>query len=154
MYMEDINTADRLKRLQERIDYHFKNEKFLTEALTHPSFAYESRNKETSDNSRMEFLGDSILGMVVAERLYRENPTLFEGELTRLRSLLVNRDHLAGKAKELGIGECLRVGKGEEKTGGRRNPANLAGALEALIASIYLDSSIEEAKSFILRVIS
>ena len=140
-----------LKTLQEKIGYHFKNEALLVEAMTHASFAYEAREKDISDNGRLEFLGDSILGIIIAEELYRKHPNAPEGELTRLRSLLVNRDSLSKAAKTLGISEYMRLGRGEEKTLGRMNSTNLAGVFEALIAAIYLDGGFEEAKKFIFK---
>jgi len=139
-----------IAKLQEIIGYRFKDEKLLIAALTHPSYAYESREADVKDYNRLEFLGDSILGFAAAEHLYLRHPTANEGELTRLRSLAVNRDTLAKKARELDLSPYLYLGKGEEKTGGRRNATNLSSAFEAIIGAIYLDGGIEAAKDFII----
>ena len=139
--------------LQKTLDYYFKDESFLIQAFTHPSYAYESQEKEAAANGRLEFLGDSILGMVVSEYLYRKFPAFPEGELTRQRSMLVNRSHLSAKAQEMKLAQHLRLGKGEEKMGGRKNATNLEGALEAVIGAIYLDGGFEEAERFILRAV-
>ena len=139
--------------LEEKIDYSFKDQKLLRHAVTHSTFAYESRSPESADYDRLEFLGDSLLGLVVAEYLYKANPSMAEGELTRKRSLLVNDVFLAEKARVMGIGAYLRLGKGEEKTGGREKSTNLAGSLEAIIAAIYLDGGFEEAKRFIVATV-
>jgi len=143
-----------LSSLQEALNYHFKDEALLIRALTHTSFAYESKEKDKSDNQRLEFLGDSILSLVTAEHLYKKHPGISEGELTRLRALLVNKTNLTKKAKEIGLGQYLLLGKGEEKSGGRQTPTNLEGALEAIIAAIYLDSAgLLEAERFIMGMI-
>ena len=144
---------DKLTTLQEILNYHFQNKGFLIQALTHSTFAYESQQKEIFDNQRLEFLGDSILGMVVAECLYIKYPNFSEGELTRRRSLLVNKNNLARKAKEINLSQYLLLGKGEEKRGGRENLANLSAVLEAVIGAIYLDRGFEEAKEFIMNKI-
>jgi len=143
-------TVADLSSLQETLGYHFKDAALLRQALTHSSFAYESKDKGTLDNNRLEFLGDSILGMVVAGHLYGNHPDLPEGELTRLRSLIVNRESLCKKAKAIALGQYLFLGKGEEKTLGRENATNLAGSLEAVIAAIYADGGFEAARQFIV----
>ncbi len=149
----DMNTLNNLELLEEVIGYHFKDKCLIREALTHPSFAYESKEKDIYGNGRLEFLGDSVLGLVVSEHLCKAIPRLSEGELTRQRSLLVNRDNLSRKAKEFSLAQYLLLGKGEEKTGGRQNATNLAGVLEALIAGVYIDGGLEEAKGLIMRLI-
>lgn len=136
--------------LQEALNYNFKDKNLLIQALTHPSFAYESKESVISDNQRLEFLGDSVLDMAVADYLYKEHLEVQEGELTRLRSLLVNnKGNLTKKAKELNLSKYLLLGKGEEKTKGRENATNLSGALEAIIGAIYLDGGFEEAYIFV-----
>ncbi|MBN1526797.1 MAG: hypothetical protein JW919_04345 [Candidatus Omnitrophica bacterium] len=144
-----MSTAVNLKTLQDTLGHHFKDEALLFQALTHSSFAYESKDKGVVDNNRLEFLGDSILGMVIAGRLYRKHPDMSEGELTQLRSSLVNRDHLSEAARRTGLDHHLLLGKGEEKTGGRSNASNLSGAIEAVVAAVYLDGGLEAAERFI-----
>jgi ribonuclease-3 len=130
------------KSFEKKLGYTFKNTDFLHTALTHKTFAFEAL-KPIEYNERLEFLGDSIINFIIADRLYRTNTYFTEGELTRRRSLIVNNKHLAQQAKKLGIGPYLLLGKGEEKQDGRKNPTNLANALEALIAAVYLDSDLQ-----------
>ena len=131
-----------LKKLEEKIKYRFKNKELLKTALTHKTFAFEA-SSPIEFNERLEFLGDSILGYLVAEQLYKSNKYFSEGELTRRRSQLVNNRFLAQKAKEIGLGVFISFGKGERKQNGDSNPTNLANALEALIGAVYLDSDID-----------
>ena len=127
--------------LEEKLGYTFQDPSLLENALTHSSRANESRGKLHS-NERLEFLGDSILGMVVADHLYRNHPDLPEGDLTRTRA-----------AHELGLGEYLRLGKGESAGGGRERPSIQADAVEAVLAAIYLDGGIGSARKFIQKYI-
>jgi len=144
--MEDKN----FKEFQEKIHYFFSNTELLKHALTHKTYAFEAKIP-VEYNERLELLGDSILNFVVAEQLLKSNKYFSEGELTRRRSILVNNDFLAKKAKELDLGKYLILGKGEIKQNGDKNPTNLANALEAIIGSIYLDSDIYNARKFILE---
>jgi ribonuclease-3 len=144
--MEDKN----LKEFQEKIKYIFCDEELLRHALTHKTYAFEAKIP-VEYNERLELLGDSILSFVVAEQLYKSNKYFTEGELTRRRSIIVNNDFLAKKAKELDLGKYLLLGKGEIKQNGEKNPTNLANALEAIIGSIYLDSDIYNIRKFILK---
>lgn len=144
-----MSTTVNLKALQDTLGHHFKDEALLVRALTHSSFAYESKDKSVLDNNRLEFLGDSVLGMVISGRLYKEHPEMAEGELTQLRASFVNRDHLSAAAKKAGLDRYLLLGKGEEKTLGRSNSTNLSGAIEALVAAVYLDGGLEAAERFI-----
>jgi len=137
-----------LYKLEKRINYTFKNKDLLRNALTHKTYAFEAETP-VEYNERLEFLGDSILGFVVAEALYHSNRYFFEGELTRRRAALVNNSFLARRAKYLGIGDFLFLGKGETKQEGDKNPTNLANALEALIGAVYLDSDLSTVKKFI-----
>lgn len=136
------------EQFEKKINYSFKNKDLLKCALTHKTYAFES-NTPIEFNERLELLGDSILGFVVAEKLYKTNKYFSEGELTRRRASLVNNNFLAKKAKELDIGKYLILGKGEKKQSGDRNPTNLANSLEALIGAVYLDSSMKNVKKFI-----
>ena len=144
--MEDKN----FKEFQEKIQYFFNNKELLKHALTHKTYAFEAKIP-VEYNERLELLGDSILNFVVAEQLLKSNKYFSEGELTRRRSILVNNDFLAKKAKELKIGKYLLLGKGEIKQNGDKNPTNLANALEAIIGSIYLDSDMFSTRKFILE---
>lgn len=138
--------------LEEKLGYEFQDRRLLENALTHSSCANESRGR-LSSNERLEFLGDSILGMVVAEHLYRNHPDLPEGDLTRTRAALVCEESLVEVAKELSLGEYLRLGKGEEAGGGRRRPSIQADAVEAVLAAVYLDGGIGSARKIIQRYI-
>jgi len=136
--------------LEKKINYEFKNKDLLKNALTHKTYAFEAEIP-LEFNERLEFLGDSILGFIVAEQLYKENRYFSEGELTRRRSTLVNNRFLAKRAKEIGIGKFVLFGKGEKKQNGDRNPTNLANTLEALIGAVYLDSNLKTVRSFIFN---
>lgn len=136
-------------------DHHFRRPELLKLALTHRSLAYESNPEAaptpTADNEQLEFVGDAVLGLAVADSLYRQFPDAREGELTRLRASLVSRRHLGHVAERIGLGAMLRLGRGEEQSGGRQKPALLANALEAVIAALYLDGGLDAARPFIER---
>jgi ribonuclease-3 len=136
--------------LEERLGYRFTDQLLLKRALTHPSFCHGQ--EEAAHNQRLEFLGDAILGMVVAEALYHELPEEREGVLTRYRSMLVKGDQLCQLARELRLGEFIRLGESEAGTGGRDRPSILEDALEAVIGAIYLDSGLEAARDAALRL--
>lgn len=138
-----------MKALQEKIGYYFQNIGLLEHALTHSSYANEHRSAGITSNERLEFLGDSVLGMVVAEHLFAKYPHMPEGELTRTRAALVCESSLYEVARVLDLGRCLRLGKGEDAGGGRTRPSILADATEAMLAAIYLDGGIEAAKKII-----
>ena len=138
-----------MEKLEEKIGYSFKDKKLLQTALTHSSYANEKHDRSLS-YERLEFLGDSILGLVTAEFLYSHEPALPEGRMTRLRAELVCEVSLKKVAEELGIGEYMRLGKGEERSGGRSRASILADMVESVIAAIYLDSGMDAARSFII----
>lgn len=140
-----------LNDLQKAGGITFKNPALLQQALSHSSYCHEYPEVAPESNERLEFLGDAVLGMVVAEKLYQDYPGLDEGTMTKLRSALVREDTLAHVAQALNLGDYLCLGKGEESGGGRSRPANLARALEALIAAIYLDSGLAVVRDFILK---
>lgn len=142
-----------MKTLEERLGYSFQNRTLLENALTHSSYANEHRDAGMPSNERLEFLGDSVLGMVVADHLYREHPQMPEGELTRTRAALVCEGSLVEVARTLDLGRYLRLGKGEDAGGGRERPSILADATEAMIAAIYLDGGIAPARRLIRRLI-
>lgn len=143
--------TNKMDKLAEKIEYSYKDKNLLRTALTHSSFANEGK-KHVKNNERLEFLGDSVLSLVVSDYLFK-NSSLSEGELTKLRATIVCEQSLYGFAKELDLGSYLYLGKGEMQTGGAKRPSVLADAFEALIASIYLDSGIESARTFILKFI-
>ena len=141
-----------LTELEEKIHYPFKDKKILTEALSHSSYANENKRNRRS-NERLEFLGDSVLSIVVSQYLFEHFSHLPEGELTKIRASLVCEKSLHIFAKQIDLGKYLLLGKGEENTGGRERPSILADAFEALIAAIFLDGGLETARAHILRFI-
>lgn len=141
-----------LTELEEKIHYQFKDKKILTEALSHSSYANENKRNRRS-NERLEFLGDSVLSIVVSQYLFEHFSHLPEGELTKIRASLVCEKSLHIFAKQIDLGKYLLLGKGEENTGGRERPSILADAFEALIAAIFLDGGLETARAHILRFI-
>jgi len=136
--------------LQESLSVGFLNPSLLEQALIHSSYLNEYPDTVTASNERLEFLGDAVLGFIVAEKLYQDYPGLAEGEMTRIRSVLVRRETLAQIASDLKLGDYLYLGKGEEAGGGRQKPANLAGAMEAVIAAIYLDRGLLVVRELVL----
>lgn len=139
------------QNLQTRLGIHFKDETLLKQAFTHPSYKNENPEFELPDNERMEFLGDALLNMIVAERLYHEFPELSEGKLTAIRVSLVRQEKLAEKAAVFNLGDYLLLGKGEDLSGGRKKRNNLADTFEALMAAIFLDQGIDSARNFVCR---
>lgn len=135
-----------MRELQKRLQYTFENKTLLRQALTHPSL------KEAQDNQRLEFLGDAVLEFCISDFLYQKYPRAQEGELTAQRAALVCEETLGFLAKELGMGDALRMGHGEEQTMGRQKPSILSDALEAVFAAIYLDGGMEAAREVIFRL--
>ena len=140
------------KRIYEVIDYTFKNKELLTTALTHSSYANELHDG-TKYNERLEFLGDSVLSIVVSDYIYLNCPELPEGKLTKLRASLVCEKSLYQYAKQISLGSYIRLSRGERHSGGDDRPSILSDAFEALIAAIYLDGGIEPARKFVLRFV-
>ncbi|WP_263410347.1 ribonuclease III [Terriglobus tenax] len=139
-----------ISSLLDILGYQFNRPGLLETALTHSSLAAESANEDpTRDNEQLEFVGDAVLGLIVAEALYTRFPALTEGELTRMRALLVSRSHLGEMAEAIDLGKYLRLGRGEEQSGGRQKRALLSNALEAVIAAMYLDGGLPPARSFV-----
>jgi ribonuclease-3 len=147
-----------LSKLEQTLGYKFQDIKLLERAVTHRSWAYEKipfgeeENIRDLQNEALEFVGDSVLGLAVAEELHRRHPKSSEGDLTLMKHYLVSTDTLAEIAKELKIGKYMRVGRGEEKTGGRRKQALLANTLEAIIGAIFFDRGYIPARAFIKRI--
>ena len=146
-----VRLRDEFESLQRAIGYRFRDRGMLEHAMTHTSRANEDASGGVVDNESMEFLGDAILGFVVADVLFREFPEFDEGEKSKTKAALVSTTTLARQAEQLNLGEHLLLGRGEEKTGGRQKQALLADSYEALIAAIYLDGGIEHARAFIVR---
>jgi len=142
-----------LAALQEILGVKLGDQGLLEQALVHSSYINENPGSALSHNERLEFLGDAILDSIVAEKLYRDFPDLSEGDMTRLRAALVRRDTLAGIARGINLGDFLYMGKGEEASGGRRKAPNLAGALEAVIAAVYLDRGLAATGELVLRLL-
>ena len=142
-----------MKTLEEKIGYSFRDRQLLENALTHSSYANEHRGGGVPSNERLEFLGDSILGLVVADHLYRTRPDLPEGDLTRIRAALVCENSLVEVARSLDLGNYLKLGKGEDHGGGRARPTNQADAVEAMLAAVYLDGGIGQARKLIHRLV-
>ena len=137
--------------LEARVGYRFKDRGLLEHALTHKSKAHEDPSGGVADNESLEFLGDAVLGLVVAEALFRTFPTYNEGQKSKIKANLVSTASLAEMAEQLGLGDHMILGRGEEKTGGRRKQALLADTCEALIAAIYLDGGLDPARNFLMR---
>ena len=146
-----VRLRDEFEALQQTIGYRFRDRGLLEHALTHTSRANEDVSGGVVDNESMEFLGDALLGFVVADLLFREFPEFDEGQKSKTKATVVSTATLAKQAERLQLGEHLLLGRGEEKTGGRRKQALLADTYEALIAAIYLDGGVEHARAFIVR---
>lgn len=142
-----------LDALEEHLGYHFGRRELLTRALTHSSFANELKLNYDGDYERMEFLGDAVLELVSSDYLYKKYPDKPEGELSRKRASMVCEPALAYCAREISLQDYIRLGRGEESTGGRNRDSITSDVLEAVIGGIYLDSGFEDAKEFVCRVI-
>ena len=146
-----VRLRDEFETLQQAIGYRFRDRGLLEHAMTHTSRANEDVSGGVVDNESMEFLGDAVLGFVVADLLFRDFPGFDEGQKSKTKASVVSTATLARQAERLRLGDHLLLGRGEEKTGGRRKQALLADTYEALIAAIYLDGGIEQARAFLVR---
>lgn len=142
-----------LERLEEKIGYCYKNKELLQQALTHSSFANEQKINKSKDYERLEFLGDAVLELVSSDFLFHGNPDMSEGKLTRLRASMVCEPALAFCARALELHEYIRLGKGEEMTGGRHRDSIISDVMEAVIGSLYLDGGFAAAHDFIHRFV-
>ena len=149
--MRDMNEL--LEELQDKIGYRFQNTNLSKQALTHSSFANEQKINKLKDYERLEFLGDAVLELVSSEFLFRENPQMPEGQLTKLRASMVCEPALAYCAKDIDLGSYILLGRGEEYTGGRYRSSITSDVMEAIIGAIFLDGGIENAKKHIYRFI-
>ena len=142
-----IKSVD-IEKFEQRLGYAFKDPKYLLEALTHPSFSLTNR----SDNQRLEFIGDRVLGLIVAEAIAKQDPNASEGKLAPRFNALVRKEACSGVAQEIDLGLVLKLGRSEMITGGRRKNAVLGDAMEAVLAAIYLDGGFQAAKDIILQL--
>ncbi|MFS0574257.1 ribonuclease III [Sporosarcina sp. 179-K 3D1 HS] len=143
----------KFEELQTNLDIRFSNESLLHNAFTHSSYVNEHRKKNFTDNERLEFLGDAVLELGVSRFLYATEPTMTEGELTKLRAAIVCEPSLEKFSNELGFGQYILLGKGEEQTGGRMRPALLADVFEAFVGALYLDQGMEAVTSFLEKIV-
>jgi len=148
--MIDEDRLKQLEELEEKLGARFNNKDLLNQALTHTSYAYEAE-KGTLQNERLEFLGDVVLSLAVSEYIYEKYPEYPEGELAKIRAMVVSRTMLAQLARILSLGEFILLGKGEERTGGRKRGSILADTFEAVLGAMYLDMGFEPARKFILE---
>ena len=146
-----VRLRDEFETLQQAIEYRFRDRGLLEHAMTHTSRANEDVSGGVIDNESLEFLGDAVLGFIVADILFHAFPEFNEGQKSKVKAALVSTTALARQAERLALGDHLLLGRGEEKTGGRRKQALLADGYEALIAAIYLDGGVEQARAFIAR---
>jgi ribonuclease-3 len=149
-----VRLRDEFEDLQERVGYRFKDRGLLEHALTHKSRAAEDASGGVADNESLEFLGDAVLGLVVAEMLFRKYPHYNEGQKSKIKASVVSTQALARRAEQIQLGDHLLLGRGEEKTGGRFKQALLADGYEALIAALYLDGGMPAAAAFLERELS
>ena len=129
-------TAVQLENFQDKLNYHFKDIRLLHTALTHSTWAYESAEEDVEENERMEFLGDSVLGLIISTHLYNDQKELAEGRLSRIRAQIVREETLYEVAKDIGLGDLIKLGVGEERTGGRDKPSNLSDCLSFVGCSL------------------
>ncbi len=141
---------NRFEALEKAMNYKFKNGHFLTRAMTHSSYSNENKKEKLKNNERLEFLGDSVLGLIISEYLFSHYSNLEEGQLTKIRAKIVCEASLGEASRALKLGEFMLFGRGEELTGGRERTSILSDAFEALIASIFLDGGMECARVFVL----
>jgi ribonuclease-3 len=142
---------NQVSEFEQRIGYTFTERELLRRALTHKSYSHEAKDLDVRHNETFEFLGDSVLGFVIGDMLFRHFPTLDEGALSKMKAFLVSAPSLAAKARHFGMGDVILLGVGEEKTGGRKKDSLLANLFEAMIAGVYLDGGVDAARQLIER---
>lgn len=144
-------SARSIQSLQDHLDYRFQNPHALRQALMHRSYAYENPQEPYGDNERLEFLGDAVLSLAISHMLLEKFPDADEGTLSRMRASLVNEEQLARIAAQLGLGDLIFLGKGEELSGGRSKPSILADTMEAILGAVYWDGGFDSAFSVVRR---
>jgi ribonuclease-3 len=149
LYFPRLATDEELREFEQRISYTFQHTDLLVRSLTHKSYSHEAKQGSVRHNETFEFLGDSVLGFVVGDILFRQFPTLDEGALSKMKAFLVSSTSLAEKARLFDMGKVIFLGVGEEKTGGRKKDSLLANVYEALIAGVYLDGGVDAARRLI-----
>lgn len=142
-----------MKEIEKKLEYEFKDKSLLKTALTHSSYANEMKREGATSNERLEFLGDAVLGMLVARHLYTTYPDMPEGKMTKIRSSLVCEQHLVEVGEKLGLSQHILLGKGELTAGGRERPALIADAVEAVLAAVTLDGELDNAERIVQRYI-
>jgi len=140
-----------LHKVQDLIGYQFHDESLLQMGLTHRSYSHAAGSGMS--NERLEFLGDSVLGLVIAEQLYRDHPNMHEGELTKTKALMVNESTLADISKDIELNKYVRLAREEDRSGGRERPSIISDAFESIIAAVFLDGGIKAAREVVLRII-
>ncbi len=149
-----VSFSGNIEEIEASLGYRFRNKGLLSESLTHKSYHHENPGETPAYNERLEFLGDSVLGLVIAETLFHDRTLLSEADMSKMKSYLVNKSILIETASMLSLGKYLRLGRGEESTGGRQKKSVLADAMEALCGAVFLDSDYETTRSLILRLLS
>jgi ribonuclease-3 len=150
---EDATPASSIGSLENLLEYRFKDQSLLLQALTHRSFVNEHEGEDLRNNESLEFLGDAVLGFVISSRIFRHYPDLTEGELSKIKAYLVSAANLVHLAEQIHLGDFVRLSRGEEKTGGRTKRAIVVDAYEAIIGAIYLDGGVEASSDFVGRQI-
>ena len=148
---EETLSSPSLHYLQDILGYRFNDESLLSQALTHRSFVNENEQERLRNNESLEFLGDAVLGFLISARIFKHYPDLTEGELSKIKAYLVSAANLVRLAKEIRLGDFVRLSRGEEKTGGRKKRAIVVDTYEAIIGAIYLDGGVEAASDFVGR---
>ncbi len=149
---EQTSAARSAEHLQSQLGVSFKDVANLEQALYHRSYLNEAED-DVESNERLEFLGDAVLGLIISDKLYEDYPAMTEGQLSQVRAILVRWDALAAAAERIGLGQYLVLGRGEEMSGGRERPSNLAGALEAVIGAAFVDSGMKLASEIVLELL-
>lgn len=147
-----VSFSKNIEELEDYLEYRFKDKRLLIEALTHKSYQHENLEESSVYNERLEFLGDSVLGLIISETLFLENRSLTEADLSKMKSYLVNKSVLFEMSSKLSLGAYLRLGRGEESTGGRLKKSILSDGVEALFGAIFLDSDYRTVKSLVLKL--
>jgi len=150
---QETNSEDSISDLENKISYHFNDKKIILQALKHRSFLSISGEQRLYSNERLELLGDSVIGLIVTEYLYKHFPEKEEGDLTSMKSLIVSRKVLAEIANDLNLGKYIFINEAEEKAGGRNRPSIVADALEALTGAVYIDGGLEQAVGFVKKFV-